>query len=262
VCGIVGRVNFRSKAPIDQAVIEKMCELVRHRGPDGSGVFVKGAVGLGHRRLAVIDLSDAGRQPMSNASGHLWITYNGEVYNFKELRRTLEGLGYRFRSATDTEVILAAYEAWGPDCVERLRGMFALAIWDDTKHTLWLARDRLGEKPLYYRLDDEGVSFASEPKAFLGEPGFSPRPNPVAISHYLSLQYVPCPLSAFEGVARLPPDRRGRDRDSAVLAAPLSAQAHSERGGRLQRAHRAAPRSRQASTGQRCAGRAVPERRS
>lgn len=216
MCGIVGRVNFRSGAPVDPAVIEKMCALVQHRGPDGSGVFVNGSAGLGNRRLAIVDLSDAGRQPMPNSSRQLWITYNGEVYNFRELKKTLEGFGYRFRSATDTEVILAAYEHWGLDCLQQFRGMFAFAIWNDAERTLLLARDRLGEKPLYYRLDDEGIAFASEPKAFLAEPTFAARPNLRALSHYLSFQYVPSPLSAFQGVSRLAPAHYALIKDGRV----------------------------------------------
>ena len=205
MCGIAGRYNFRSGAPVAAPVVAQMCELLAHRGPDGQGVFADGAVGLGHRRLAIIDLSDAGRQPMSSGSGRFWITFNGEIYNFQELLARFERDGYRFQSHTDTEVILAAYEKYGTDCLGHLRGMFAFVIWDAQERTLFAARDRLGKKPFYYRLDQDGFSFASEPKAFLAEASFEARPNPEAISHYLSYQYVPSPLSAFQGVERLRP---------------------------------------------------------
>jgi asparagine synthase (glutamine-hydrolysing) len=205
MCGIAGRFNFRSGAPVDQAVIADMCALLAHRGPDGQGVFARGAIGLGHRRLSIIDLSDAGRQPMTTGDERFWITFNGEIYNFLELRKDFERRGHRFQSHTDTEVILAAYREYGVACLEHLRGMFAFAIWDAQERTLLLARDRAGKKPLYYRVDQDGISFASEPKAFLAEPGFEMQPNLGALSHYLSYQYVPTPASAFQGVERLRP---------------------------------------------------------
>src|SRR5262245_38796783 len=131
MCGIAGRLNFRSGAPVAPEMIAEMCDLIAHRGPDGQGVWTSGALGFGHRRLAIIDLSPAGRQPMLSADdGGLVITFNGEIYNFLDLRRDLEGRGHTFRSRTDTEVILAAYREWGVDCLSRLRGMFAFALWD------------------------------------------------------------------------------------------------------------------------------------
>ncbi len=205
MCGIAGRVNFRSEAPVSGELIRGMCDLLAHRGPDGDGTYVKGAVGLGHRRLAIIDLSAAGRQPMSTDDGRLWVTYNGEIYNFRSLRAELEGRGHVFRTRTDTEALLLAYREFGIDCLSRLRGMFAFAIWDAEARTLFAARDRLGQKPLYYRLDGDGLEFASEIKAFLANERFEPKPRLEALSHYLSYQYVPAPLTAFEGVSRLPP---------------------------------------------------------
>jgi asparagine synthase (glutamine-hydrolysing) len=205
MCGIAGRVNFRSRAPVDPQIVASMCGLLAHRGPDGQDVWTESHVALGHRRLAIIDLSDGGRQPMASADGRFRITFNGEIYNFRELRRELEGRGCSFRTQSDTEVILAAYALEGPDCLRRLNGMFALAIWDRVDRTLFLARDRVGKKPLYYRRDDDGIAFASEPKAFLAEPGFSSRPDLAAIDWYLSYQYVPAPLSALAGVRRLEP---------------------------------------------------------
>lgn len=216
MCGIAGRVNFRSGAPVDAAVLEHMCGLLAHRGPDGADTWVEGEAGLGHRRLAIIDLSEGGRQPMASADGRLRITFNGEIYNFRELRTDLRQRGHQFRSESDTEVILAAYREWGSACVERLNGMFALAIWNRDERTLVLARDRVGKKPLYVRFDGDGVAFASEPKAFLAEPGFSPEPDLAAIDTYLSYQYVPAPLSAFKGLTRLEPGHVMTIRDGRV----------------------------------------------
>jgi asparagine synthase (glutamine-hydrolysing) len=205
VCGIAGRVNFSTLRPVDPALVAGMCDLLAHRGPDGAGVDVEGFVGLGHRRLAIIDLSSAGRQPMASADGRYRITFNGEIYNFRELRAELAAQGHAFRTRTDTEVILAAYERHGVDCLARLRGMFAFAIWDARDRRLFVARDRLGKKPLFYRVDRDGIEFASEPKAFLADPAFVAEADPAAISQYLTLQYVPSPLSAFKGVHKLPP---------------------------------------------------------
>jgi asparagine synthase (glutamine-hydrolysing) len=205
MCGIAGRFNYRSGAPVDPVALEAMCDLIRHRGPDGSGVWTENAVGFGHRRLAILDVSPAGRQPMHTADGALTITFNGEIYNFQEIRRDLEARGFAFASRTDTEVILQAYRAFGVECVSRLRGMFAFAIWDRAARRLFAARDRAGQKPFYFREDANGLAFASEPKAFLGEPSFAPEADPEALFHYLSFQYVPAPGSAFRGLQRLPP---------------------------------------------------------
>ncbi len=218
MCGIAGRVNFRSGAPVDAATVARMCELLAHRGPDGQGLHVCGAVGLGHRRLAIIDLSPAGRQPMTTDDERFWITYNGEIYNFLELRADLAARGHRFRSNSDTEVILAAYREFGVDCLTKLRGMFALAIWDAAERSLLLARDRLGKKPLHYLLDEDGIAFASEPKAFLADRRFNPTPNADALSYYLTYQYVPGFLSAFAGVAKVPPASYLLVRDGRVSA--------------------------------------------
>lgn len=205
MCGIAGRFNFQSGAPAEPAVVAGMCDLLAHRGPDADGVWASGAVCLGHRRLAVIDLSPAGRQPMQATEGGLVISFNGEIYNFLELRGDLEARGHRLRTKTDTEVILAAYREWGVECLQRLRGMFAFAIWDDVRQTLLVARDRIGKKPLHYRLDNDGIAFASEPKAFLADPAFTPTPDLEALAAYLTYQYVPSPRSAFAGVRKLPP---------------------------------------------------------
>ncbi|GJL54479.1 MAG: asparagine synthetase B [Nitrospirales bacterium] len=182
-----------------------MCELLAHRGSDGQGTYRNDDLGFGHRRLAVIDLTDAAHQPMVSKDGHCIITYNGEIYNFRELRNVLQGYGHKFSSQSDTEVILTAYQEYGVKCVEHLRGMFAFAIWDRQKQRLMIVRDRVGKKPLYYWLDKDGIAFASEPKAFLADPSFQPAPALDAISHYLTYQYVPSPWSAFQGVLKLPP---------------------------------------------------------
>jgi asparagine synthase (glutamine-hydrolysing) len=205
MCGIAGRVNYVSGTPVSPQVLRDMSGLLTHRGPDGADVFARGPAGLGHRRLAVIDLSEAGCQPMSTADGRLWLTFNGEIYNFQELRAELEARGHRFRSHTDSETILYAYREFGVDCLLRLRGMFAFALWDEPRQRLFVARDRLGKKPLFYRTDQDGIAFASEPKAFLADPSFAAVPDPEALSAYLTYQYVPSPLSAFAGVRKLPP---------------------------------------------------------
>lgn len=205
MCGIAGRVNFVSGEPVDASVIRAMCELISHRGPDGDGVHCEDRMGFGHRRLAVIDLSPLGAQPMRTGDGTVNITFNGEIYNYLELRDELIRKGHAFRSSSDTEVMLAAYQEWGPEFVERLAGMFAFALWDAPRRRLVMARDRVGKKPLFYRTDAAGLSFASEPKAFLAEPGFTATPDLQAISQYLSFQYVPSPRSAFRGVEKLPP---------------------------------------------------------
>ena len=216
MCGIAGRFNYRSGAPVAAAMVTGMCNLLAHRGPDGDGVWIDGAIGLGHRRLAIIDLSPAGRQPMLTAEQDLAITFNGEIYNFLELRRELEGRGHRFKSRTDTEVMLAAYREWGVDCLRRFRGMFAFALWDEQRRMLFIARDRVGKKPLHYMVDGNGLAFASEPKAFLADPSFTPEPNLEALSAFLSYQYVPSPLSAFKGVHKLPPAHYLTVRDGRV----------------------------------------------
>ena len=205
MCGIAGRYNYLSHNPVDPDVLKGMLELWAHRGLDGEWVYHQQDMGFGHRRLAVLDLTEAAHQPMVRGNGRLVITYNGEIYNFKELRNTLEGFGHQFRSQSDTEVVLAAYEQYGVDCLRHFRGMFALAIWDAGQQQLFLARDRAGKKPLYYRVDRHGIAFASEPKAFLAEPAFQPRVDLAAMAHYLTYHYVPAPESAFQGVHKLLP---------------------------------------------------------
>ena len=203
MCGIAGIIARDGISP-DPETLAAMSRAIAHRGPDGEGFFQRGRAGLAHRRLAIIDLA-GGDQPMSNEDGSLWIVFNGEIYNHQELRRELTERGHRFATSSDTEAILHAYEEFGQDCVQRLRGMFAFAIWDEPRQTLFAARDRLGKKPFHYAMHEGTFLFASEPSALLAYPGLSREPNLAAIGLFLSLQYVPDPVSAFREVRKLPP---------------------------------------------------------
>src|SRR2546427_5638582 len=172
MCGIVGVCDLKGD-PVPVGLLQRMTDRIRHRGPDGEGYYTDGPVGFGHRRLAIIDLSPAGHQPMASVSGDVVITYNGEIYNFQKLRVELEALGYQFHSRTDTEVVIHAYEEWGEDCLSRFNGMFAFALWDRARSRLFLARDRYGVKPLYWYARDGDFIFASEIKAILEHPKVS-----------------------------------------------------------------------------------------
>ncbi len=204
MCGICGILNF-SGEPVAREQIDRMCLALQHRGPDDQGIYLGDGIGLGHQRLSILDLSPAGHQPMCNRSHKLWLTFNGEIYNFLELRAFLEGKGYAFVSQSDSEVILYLYELYGTNCLEKLRGMFAFAVWDAEEHTLFLARDRLGKKPLYYFPTPKGIIWASEIKAILSHADMMVRPSPLALHHYLTYQYVPGFETAFEGIQRLLP---------------------------------------------------------
>jgi len=205
VCGIVGTFNFRSLAPVDERSIERMTRLLAHRGPDAEGLYVDGPVGLGHRRLSILDLSDRGRNPMFTADGRYAIVYNGEVYNFLELRRDLERRGEVFRTDTDTEVLLRLYVRLGPACLDQLNGMFAFAIWDTVERTLFLARDRAGIKPLYYAETPDGVAFASEAKSLFCQDGVPRTVDPSALDACLTFGYTPGERTPFRGVKKLLP---------------------------------------------------------
>jgi asparagine synthase (glutamine-hydrolysing) len=202
MCGIAGQVNA-DRRPVDERLIAAMGERLRHRGPDDQGVYLNGPVGLAHRRLSILDLSQAGHQPMSNENGTIWIVLNGEIYNFAELRESLTSR-YAFRSHTDTEVLLHLYEEYGLQCLPMLRGMFAFAIWDGTEQRLVLARDRIGKKPLFYSIEDGSLAFASELKALLVGRS-KPDVDPIALHHYLTFQYVPAPRTIFRGIRKLEP---------------------------------------------------------
>jgi len=204
MCGIVGRLNFNTQT-VDPEEIKLMCEVISHRGPDNQGIYVKGPVGLGNRRLSIIDLSPLGNQPISNEDKTVWITLNGEIYNFQQLRKELLQKGHKFRSKTDTEVIVHLWEEYGENCLKHLRGMFALALWDDKQKVLMLARDRMGQKPLKYYVDEKKLIFASELKAILKTKGFKTEPDLKAIDHYFGLESVPVPLTGFKGIKKLPP---------------------------------------------------------
>jgi asparagine synthase (glutamine-hydrolysing) len=204
MCGIVGAIYFNHQ-PVRAEVIEQMADALRHRGPDDAGVFVDGVVGLGHRRLKIIDLSPAGHQPMGNEDGTIQVTYNGEIYNFPELREELVRRGHTFSSRTDTEVIVHAYEEWGEDCAERFNGMFAFGLWDGRQKKLVLMRDRLGVKPLFYYLDEEKLLFASEIKGIVQHPEISKELDHSAIYDYFSLNYIPSPKTPFARIRSLLP---------------------------------------------------------
>ncbi len=204
MCGIAGVLHRSGQGPVSREAVTRMIQAIAHRGPDGSGVWVNGPVGLGHRRLAIIDIS-GGNQPMGDSCERTWIVFNGEIYNFLELRSELEALGYRFRTRSDTEVILYLYQEMGIRCVERLRGMFAFAIWDQDHRRLFLARDRLGKKPLYYADLGHTFLFASEAKSILTHPDVPRQVNLNALDDYLTYQYVPPPLTMFKGISKLPP---------------------------------------------------------
>ncbi|MBW7946756.1 MAG: amidotransferase 1, exosortase A system-associated [Sphingomonadaceae bacterium] len=204
MCGIAGYFDQREHRAIPEPVLRAMTDVIAHRGPDGSGVFRAPGVGLGHRRLSIIDLA-GGVQPMPSEDGKVQIVFNGEIYNFREVRRDLQALGHVFRRDSDTEVIIAAWRAWGEACVDRLRGMFAFAIWDETVRTLFLARDRLGVKPLYYAdLGDGRFIFGSELKALLMWPGLPRAIDPRAIEDYFAYGYVPDDKCLLSAVKKLP----------------------------------------------------------
>jgi asparagine synthase (glutamine-hydrolysing) len=205
MCGIVGYAG--RPGAVTANLLAAMRDAIAHRGPDDSGIWASpdGSVVLGHRRLAILDLSPAGAQPMENSSRRSVIVFNGEIYNHEELRRELAAGGVHFTGRSDTEVLLAAYDAWGERCVARLRGMFAFAIYDQTRRVLFLARDRAGEKPLYWAEHRGGLVFASELKALMADPEFPRRLSPEGLAYYLSFGYVPGDKCILEGVHKLPP---------------------------------------------------------
>lgn len=202
MCGIAGVINL-SGEPIDRAVLDRMTDMLTHRGPDGRGVFLDQNVGLGHRRLSILDLTEAGAQPMSSPDGNAVLTYNGEIYNFREKRKELETKGHSFRSQCDTEVLLALYEEYGANCLAHLRGMFAFAIYDKKKQQLFCARDRVGQKPFKYFFDGKTFLFASELKALLAHPACKTSIDREAIHHFLTMMYLPAPLTGFTGIQKL-----------------------------------------------------------
>lgn len=203
MCGIAGILS--RMATISKHDVGVMIQALEHRGPDDSSVWSDDVCALGHRRLAIIDVSKAGRQPLTNEDGTVWVTFNGEIYNFKSLRAELETLGHTFRTSTDTEVIVHAYEQWETKCVEHFRGMFAFGIWDQRRRRLFLARDRVGKKPLFYTQIGDRLLFASELQGLLADPGIPREVDLTAVDAYLSWGYVPAPRTGFRGIFKLPP---------------------------------------------------------
>ena len=204
MCGVCGIINCDRENTVNQNLIKKMCDTIIHRGPDDDGFYVNENVGLGMRRLSIIDLS-TGKQPISNENGKIWIVFNGEIYNFKELKAELEKAGHKFKTQTDTEAIVHAYEEYGESCVKKLNGMFAFAIWDGEKNTAFLARDRVGIKPLYYFFDKQRLIFGSELKSILQAEDIPRRIDLQALDNFLTFEYIHAPLSIFQDIKKLPP---------------------------------------------------------
>src|SRR6185295_15913012 len=205
MCGITGWADLDSRTPPPEGgrdLLHAMCERMVHRGPDSEGLMVATGVALGMRRLAIIDLV-SGEQPTWNEDKSIAVVLNGEIYNYRELRDDLEKRGHQFRSASDTEVLPHLYEEYGKDMVQHLNGMFAFALWDARRRRLFIARDRFGEKPLYWGVFDNTLLFASEPKVLLAHPAVRPSLNLDALRRYLSFDYVPAPLSIYEGIHKL-----------------------------------------------------------
>ena len=225
MCGITGFIDYwdtgdRSSTDERAAILDRMCRIITHRGPDDQGTFVTQGVGLGMRRLSIIDLV-SGHQPISGEDGSVTIVFNGEIYNFLELKPQLEAHGHRFMTHSDTEAIVHAYEEFGPECVAHLRGMFAFAIWDEGDRTLFLARDRVGKKPLYYTTTPSGTFvFGSELKTLLAHPRVERELDPQALDAYFTLGYVPDPLSIFRGIHKLPPGHYLTLRNGGVTVKP------------------------------------------
>lgn len=202
MCGICG--IFSPHHPIDSAVLQKMCDAIQHRGPDDHGIYIHPGIGLGNRRLSIIDLS-TGHQPIGNVDGSVWITFNGEIYNYRELMPQLQNRGCRFRTSSDTEVILHSYEEYGVDCLQQFNGMFAFAIWDDRRKLLFIARDRVGEKPLYYLNDGQRLVFASEIKSILVDRGIPRRVDYKGLNNYFTFGHAVAPDTIYEGIKKLLP---------------------------------------------------------
>src|SRR6266550_3097198 len=214
MCGIAGIVN-NNKSDVDQDLLARMCAAIRHRGPDDDGFYFNEGVGLGMRRLSIIDVK-GGQQPIHNQDRTAWIVFNGEIYNYQELRQNLEKLGHTFYTNSDTEAIIHAYDRYGADCPKHLRGMFAFAIWNERTQELFLARDRVGKKPLLYAEVNGQFIFGSEFSALLQHPGIGKDINTEALHHYLSFMCVPAPLTAYQAIKKLEPGHSLRWRRGAI----------------------------------------------
>ncbi|GAF92992.1 unnamed protein product, partial [marine sediment metagenome] len=198
MCGICGKYIYSENGRIEREIIKNMMDVLVHRGPDDEGMYIHRNIGLGHRRLSILDLSSLGHQPMCNEDKSVWVIFNGEIYNFKDQRSELMNLGHKFISQCDTEVIVHAYEEYGVDCVKHFNGMFAFAIWDTKNKRLLLARDRVGIKPLYYHENSGAVIWASEIKAILQDPSVPREIDTQALSNFLTLHYVPAPRTMYK----------------------------------------------------------------
>jgi len=203
MCGICGHLTFEGRAPVEADLVRRMNRTLKHRGPDSEGYEIRDRIGLAISRLAIIDV-EGGQQPIANEDGTVVVVFNGEIYNFSDLRAELQQFGHSFATKSDTEVIVHAYEQWGDEALHRFNGMFAFALWDAPRQRLLLARDRMGKKPLYWHWSVKGLLWGSEAKAVLAAPWVERRVNALALHHYLTLQYVPDPLTIFEGMQRLP----------------------------------------------------------
>ena len=205
MCGITGIFDLRERRPVNRSLLERMNRTQSHRGPDGEGYHLEPGIGLGHRRLSIIDI-EGGHQPLFNEDGSVAVTYNGEIYNFKEIREELIAKGHVFRTRCDTEIIVHGWEEWGEDCVERFNGMFAFGVWDRNRDCVFLARDRIGIKPFYYAVtSDNYLVFATELKALMIHPGLDRTLRPEAVEDYFAFGYVPDPKTIFKGASKLPP---------------------------------------------------------
>ena len=204
MCGICGKIDLSGRE-VSVDLLKNMCDAFSYRGPNDEGLFVSGSLGLGHRRLSIIDLSPAGHQPMCNEDESIWLVYNGEIYEFERMRHHLQSLGHKLKSRTDSETIIHLYEEEGVDCLKHLNGMFAFGLWDERRKRLWLARDRLGIKPLVYYWDGRRLIFASEIKAILCDPDVSREIDPEALDLYLTLNYIPAPWTIFRNIRKLLP---------------------------------------------------------
>ncbi|MBZ5543543.1 MAG: hypothetical protein LAO07_07665 [Acidobacteriia bacterium] len=204
MCGICGIYNFGTKEPAERAALKRSADAMVHRGPDDEGFHVDGSLGLGNRRLSIIDLP-GGHQPISNEDGTVWITFNGEIYNYRELRPALEAHGHRFKTSSDTETIVHLYEEYGLACLDHLRGMFAFALWDSREKRLLLARDRVGVKPVFYRLEPDRLVFASELRALRELTEQPLEIDPQAVYDFFGFRYIPAPNTFYRGVEKLLP---------------------------------------------------------
>lgn len=202
MCGICGQLNFEKNEPVNPETIRRMSRSMLHRGPDDEGDFISGEVGLGFRRLAIIDLS-GGRQPMSDSEKTVEVVFNGEIYNFRELRKELEKRGHQFRTRSDTEVIVHGYKEWGKDVFNHLNGMFGIAIWDVKHKRLIVARDAMGIKLVYYQVENGQLTFGSEIRPVLAANESRPEVSPAAVALFLRFRYTPSPLTIFRGIKKL-----------------------------------------------------------